>query len=227
MPPSLLARLQFAALAGLVLFAPDDGGAAGGDAGGTGSTGAGGASTGTDGGTPPPAPTDPADADAAKVTGKTFTQEQVAEMVAKERAKAAKTAEVAKAAERAKMDEVERLKAENADKDKATADRESKATARNVDADLKVEALAAGVSPERAATFLRLVDRTDITVNDDLIADTKAVKKAIADALKDAPEFKAAADAKPAGTSGGNMNGKPAEGKPKTLADAIADHYSS
>lgn len=207
---SLFARLQFAAL---ILLAPDDGGAAGGA--GEGEPPAAGESTeGT-----PPAGTEGA-ADEGKPAGKTFTQAEVAEMVAKERTKATKAAEAeaAKAAERAKLDETERLKAEKADAETAAEARIAAANARLIAADAKAAALDAGVKPDRVGAFLRLVDTGAIAVSDDGEVDAKALKSAVTDALKVVPEFKASAAT---GQLGGDMNGTGAKPKPSNLEEAV------
>lgn len=213
---SLLARLQFAALAGMLLFAPDhgagagDAGAAAGDAGAEGADGGG---------------TGDASDDGDKAAGQEgdepkFTQAQVAEMVAKERAKAQRAAEAdaAKKAERAKLDETERLKAEKAEAEQAATARIAAANSRLIAADAKSEALAAGVKPDRVAAFLRLVDTDGIEVTDDGDVDGKAVKAAVAAALKVVPEFKGTSAG---GQLGGDMNGKGDKPKPTTLEEAV------
>lgn len=224
MPRSLLAHLQFASLAGLILFTPDDG-AGSGDAGDAGSSGGDDSadsdtgSQGDDAGSSDPK----SDAEEPK-----FTQAQVAEMVAKERAKAQRAAEAdaAKKAERAKLDETERLKAEKADAEKAAEARIAAANARLVAADAKSEALAAGVKPDRVPAFLRLVDTDNIAVDDDGNVDAKALKTAVADALKVVPEFKAPANTG-GGQLGGDMNGKGGKARPTTLEEAVNAQLAS
>jgi hypothetical protein len=150
-----------------------------------------------------------------------FTQSQVAEMVAKERAKAQRAAEsdAAKKAERAKMDEAERLKAEKLEAEQAADARIAAANTRLIAADAKAEALAAGVKPERVGAFLKLVDTKDIDVSDDGEVDAKALKSAVTAALKVVPEFKGAAGS--SGQLGGDMGGKTERAKPRNIEEAV------
>jgi len=165
---------------------------------------------------------------AAKATKVEMTQEEldalIAGKVAKERKKA--ETEAAEAAKREKMDEAERLKAEKEDAERKGAETEAKANAKLVLADAKVAAVEAGVKAERIATFMRLVDLGSVDVDNDGNPDAKAVKAAVAAALKDAPEFKADAGAKK-GASGGDMNGDGGKDRPKTITDAVAARMAS
>lgn len=152
----------------------------------------------------------------------TMTQAELDDMIAKRVAKATKSAkdEADQAATRAKMDEVERLKAEKADSDKAAAETTSKANAKLVRADAKVAAMAAGVKADRVDAFLRVANLGDVKVSDDGDPDAKAIAKTVADTLKEFPEFKAAA-AGGAGASGGEHNGTAGTKRAGTLEDAV------
>lgn len=110
------------------------------------------------------------------------------------------------AADRAQMDEAERLKAEKADAEAAAQTATTKANERLVKADAKIAAQAAGANPKRIDALLRLVDLTDITVDDDGNVDTKALQAAITKGLDEYPEFKAGEGGK-GGPSGGDFNG--------------------
>lgn len=80
-------------------------------------------------------PTNPASGEATPTTGKTYTEAEINAMVAarlakQEKALKAQYAEEAKtAAERAKLDEVERVKAEKVDLEKKAAEAEARAVA--------------------------------------------------------------------------------------------------
>lgn len=230
MPRSLLARLQFAALAGLVLFAPDDGGAAGGDAGGTNSTGAGGASTGTDGGTPPPAPTDPP---ADPLAG--LTPEQTAAVEAAKRA-AVNAAIAPKVAHERTQWEAE-LKA-LAEAESQTAEQQAQAAAATARAEadaaiakandtLKTAAaqLALGnakVPAERIGVALPSLDLSDVEVKDGKVNAEQLAAK-VAEFTEANPWIVAAAGTPvPAGASSVDGGSNPAQQKPTTLAEAYA-----
>lgn len=110
------------------------------------------------------------------------------------------------AADREKMDEVDRLKAEKEDSDKAAAAVTERANQRLVQADAKVAAVSEGANPKRVDALLKLVDLSNVTVDDDGTVDSTAVAAAIKAGLEEFPEFKAG-DGKGAGRSGGNFNG--------------------
>lgn len=223
---------MLATLTGLVGFLALNG-AGGGDGGASGEGApAGDGNDGQGGAGEPGGAGAPADPPAPKIE---FTKEQQAEVdrIAAERAskaaeKATKAAqeEATKAAERAKMEEGERLKAEKADAEKAAADATAKADAKVVRSDAKAAALVAGLNPERTDAFMRLVDLSDVKVNDDGDADPKALAKAIDAAFKLAPELKGTTKGGP-GKSGGEFNDHAGAGKPRTLAEAVDQRLAS
>lgn len=168
-------------------------------------------------------------AEAAKAKPVEFTPEQQAEMgrrIAEERSKAAASAkkaaedEAKTAAERAKMDEAERLKAEKVDAEKAASDAVTQANARVITAEAKVQAVEAGADPKQLAYVLRLVDLSDVKVDEAGEPDAKAIRKAIDKVLTDVPALKAAANGK--GRSGGTFDEHNDKGKPKSLEDAVS-----
>ena len=133
-----------------------------------------------------------------------LTQADLDAIIQREKAKARSAAEreLAEAAERAKMDETQRLQAEKADADARATEALTKANERVLQAEAKLAAGAAKVSPERVATFLRLVDLSEVEVGDDGTVDAKALDKAIEAALAVAPEFRTT-DAPARGSAGG------------------------
>lgn len=122
-------------------------------------------------------------------------------------------------AEREGQTEVDRLKAEVADAEKATADGYRDVLAERVATRAERAALAAGVKPERIDRFLKVVDLSDL---DGLTADGKpdddAIAKVIGSTLDDMPEFKGADGGKPA-SGGGDFSGSGGAPKQWTRAD--------
>jgi hypothetical protein len=173
---------------------------------------------GADGGDPPAGggkPDDGGDGGDAGADGKPagdgkveMTQADLDALIEKRlgRAKSQWEKDAKTAADREKLDEVERLKAENGDKDKAIEESKRDALAARVEVAAERAALAAGVKPDRSARFLRLVDLSDL---DDLTADgkpdTDAIKALVEKELAGVPEFKGTAA--PPGSSGGEHNG--------------------
>lgn len=230
---SLSMLTMLGALAGALFLSPDGGDSGGGA--GEGGTGAGdgggqgdGAGTGDGGqgaGDTGDKATDKADDKPTKIEFTKEQQDHIAKLLGEEKAKATEKAKkeaeatAAEAAKRAKMDEADRLKAEKADAEKAASEATEKANARAIRADAKVAAVNAGVKADRVDAFLRVADLGDVKVNDDGDPDAKAISKAVADTLKDFPEFKAAPGK--GGTSGGDHNGNGAPTRATTLEDAV------
>lgn len=132
--------------------------------------------------------------------------------------------EQADAAAKAKMTEAEQAKAEKAEAEKAADEKSSAADARVIRAEAKVAAVAAGVKPDRAAAFLRILELDGVELDDDGEPDAKAIAAAIKSTLADFPEFKGVAGK--GGPSGGEHGDSP-KAKPKSLAEAVAGHYST
>ncbi len=153
----------------------------------------------------PPADPPPAAGDAGQVT---MTQTELDAMIQKRLGQAKKgwETDAQTQAQREKMDEVERLRAEKADADTAIAEVTERANRRLVQADAKVTAVGEGANPARVDALLKLVDLSDVTVDDDGSVDTDAVAAAIKKGLEEFPEFKATG-ASGAGRSGGDFNG--------------------
>lgn len=143
----------------------------------------------------------------------TFTQADI-DRVVKDRLKRERTnwdKEQADAKKQADMTEAEKLKAAKDEAEGKVKEIQTKADQRTIKAEAKVQALAAGVNPTRVDALLKLSDLSTITIGDDGEPDSNALKAAVAAALKDYPEFKAAAgNGKSGGDfSGGNLNDKP------------------
>lgn len=205
---SLFARLRFAGLAGLVVFAPDSGGAPGGD----------GAP-----GTPAPTGGDPAPASGTPSGGDpdpgTLTPEQQAAVNAEvqRQLSAAVTPKLSAARSKWENDlkafaEAENLTAEQqaaaarqaAETERDAARREA-LTAR-VESTASRQALTAGVKPDRVDALLRLADLTDLdTLGPDGTVAADAVKAVIDQTLAQYPEFKAGPT--PPAQSGGEPGG--------------------
>lgn len=145
-----------------------------------------------------------------KPNGKTFAQEEVDKAISKRLAQERKKwdKEQAEAKAKADMSETERLKAEKAEAEKAAAESHSKAAQMLIAADAKVAAVEAGVKPGRVNKFLRLVDLSDIELNDKGEPDSQAIKAAIEAELADAPEFKGESSGGASGGDFGNDVGK-------------------
>lgn len=153
-----------------------------------------------------------------------LTQAQVDAIVEKRLGKAKKSweKEQADAAEKAKMTEADKLKAEKAEAEQDAADKATAADARVIRSEAKVAAVAAGVRPDRAAAFLRVIDLDGIEIGDDGEPDAAAIKAAIETTLKDFPEFKGTLKAGASGSEHGDVP----KNKPTNLGEAIANHYA-
>lgn len=175
---------------------------------------------------PPPGDDPPADPPADEPKKLELTQDELDAIIAREKGKATRAAESAakQAADRAKMDEAERLKAEKADAEAAAAATVAKAQGRVIAAEAKIVAAAEGVDPKRVDRFLRTLDLSAVEVDDEGEPDTAAIKKLIAEGLKDLPEFKGSA--KPGPSSGDH--GRPADQqRPSSLGAAVDERLAA
>lgn len=177
--------------------------------------------TGTDTGQQDP-PADPPAAvdDAPKVE---MTQAELDALIAKRLGQERKQLqkEMDEAAARASMDEVDRLKAEKADAEKAAEAARIAASERAVKADLKVAAVFAKVDPEKVDRFIKVADfdPTDL-LDDDGNPDADAIAKAVKKAAAEWPEFAVPTGAN--GRSAGDMSRNATASKPSTLEEAVA-----
>lgn len=196
------------------------GGDSGGDSGEGAATNKGGTGSGDESGA---AKND--DVDGGKVT---FTPEQQAhidkllnDQFGKGAAKGAKEREaaIAEYLTQQGLSETDRLKAEKDAAEQRAQQVTETANQRLVLADAKVAAVTAGAKSDRVAALLKLVDLSDIGVDDAGNVDAKAIEKAVKKGLDEYPEFKAV-DGK-TGKSSTEMNGNGGKAPAKTLEDAV------
>ena len=144
----------------------------------------------------------------------------ITKRVARERKKWEK--DQAEAKKKEQMTEAEKLKAAKDEAEAKAAESQTIANKKLVRADAKVAAVAAGVKAERVNRFLKLVDLSDVDVDDKTgEPDSDAIKAAITEALEDVPEFKAG-DGK-GGESGGDFS---SSGSGKKWSQAEVDKLS-
>jgi len=141
--------------------------------------------------------------------GRTFTAAEVEAKIGKRVARLEREfkSRLEDAQKKAGMEETEKLKLEKEQAEARLAEVSTAAERRAVSAEAKVAALAAGVTGKRLPTFLRLVDLSDVKVDEDGEPDPDQVQAAIDAALKEAPEFKAAPGAGAPGASGKELGG--------------------
>jgi Membrane protein involved in colicin uptake len=120
--------------------------------------------------------------------------------LARDRKEREKAAEDEK--KKAAMTEAERLKAEKEEADKKAQAAQEAADQRIIKAELKVQAAALGVKPEKLAYVTKLADISGIDVTDGE-PDAKAIKKAVEAVIKDLPEL---VGGKGNGSVGGGAN---------------------
>lgn len=127
-------------------------------------------------------------------SGRTFTQAELDAILEKRLKRAEKKwqTDAEKRASEKDLSEVEKLKKQLEERDSAQAAKAAKAAKRAVAAEAKAQALAAGVDPKRVERFARLVDLSDVEIDDDGEFDTDEVSTAVTRILEEFPEFKAA-----------------------------------
>ena len=133
--------------------------------------------------------------------------------IAKERKKSEKAAAdaVAEAERKAKLTAEEKAKEEREKKEKIAAERETKANTRIINLEIKDVARELGVTSQKLDRFLKVVDRDDLSVDDNGDVDRKAVEAAVKAVLVDMPEFKGSTSPKGPGAEfggGGNNDAK-------------------
>lgn len=161
-------------------------------------------------------PADPPKGDEPKLT-----QAEVDTMFDREfgKRKAKWEKELTDYAEREGQTEVDRLKAELADRDKALSAKDEAVLTTKVETRAERLATIAGVKPERVDRFLRLVDLSDLdALATDGKPDDDAITKVIGATLEDVPEFKGAGSGKPS-SGGGDFGGAGGAPKQWTRAD--------
>lgn len=157
-----------------------------------------------------------------------LTQAELDKMIDKRlgRAKAKWESELKDYSDAENQTETERLQSEKEAAERAAQERTDAANQRLVLADAKVAAVTAGAKSDRVTALLKLVDLSDIDVDDDGNVDAKAVEKAVKAGLDEYPEFKASASGGKGGNSGGTFNGGHGDTKPSNLEEAVAARYS-
>lgn len=142
--------------------------------------------------------------------GRTFSQDEVNKLVAREKKRAADAArkEHEDEAKKAALSETDKLKADLAERDKAIVATTERANRRAIAAEAQVQALAAGIRPDRVAAAIRLADLAGVECDDAGEPDVAAITASIQAILKDYPEWAASAagDGKGVG-SGANPAG--------------------
>lgn len=141
----------------------------------------------------------------AGAAGRTFSQDEVNKLVAREKKRAAEAArkELEDEAKKAAMSEAEKLKVELADKDAAIAAATERANRRAIAAAAQVQALAAGIRPDRVAAAIRLADLAGVACDDDGEPDGAAITASIQAILKAYPEWAASAGGEGKGVGSG------------------------
>jgi hypothetical protein len=153
-----------------------------------------------------------------KPKGKSFSQDEVEKIVAKREARLRKKLEkdAEEAKKKAEMSEADKLKAEKEEAEAKATEAHGKAAQMLIRADAKVAAVDAGVAAKHVDKFLRLIDLSEIEVDEKGDPDKAAIKAAVASELEDSPMFKA--EEGKGGASGGDFGGD--AGKKKwTLAE--------
>jgi hypothetical protein len=124
----------------------------------------------------------------------TFTQADI-DRIVKDRLDRERKA-AAEERKRAEMTEADKLKAEKADLEAKVTEAETRAAARMVQAEARLQSIAVGVKPDRIDALLKLADLSTVSTGDNGEPDAKQIKAAIESALKAYPEFKVGPAAK-------------------------------
>lgn len=223
---SFTRRIRLAGLVGLVLMDADDGTGSGAPSPPPADNGGGSDGDGTnppESGGAPPAPTFTAEqqeainAEVARQLGSA-----VAPKVNAAKAQWAKDLQAMADAENQTAEQKAEAAATQARQEADTAI--AKANGTLVKAAASLAAVSAGAKADRVEALLTLADLSDVEVTDGT-PDAKAIQSAVASALSKFPEFKAATSG---GASGGDLNGGSSDApKPKTLGDALTQHYAT
>lgn len=153
--------------------------------------------------------------------GKTFTQAELDAIIAKRLARERKAWEQQLEEERkkAQMTEAERLKAEKEEAERRAKEAEAAANQRLIQAEAKVVALELGIKPERVAYAIRLANLSDVEVGENGQVDTKALKAALEQVIKDIPELKGTSTPAKSGTD--FQGGLPKGGDTNSIMNAL------
>lgn len=141
-----------------------------------------------------PSPTggnDPA-TDPQPEPGKTFTQEELDQIISKRLARERRAWEQQIDEERRKqqMSAEERLKAEKEEAERRAQEVQAAANQRLINAEARVQAVTLGIKPERVSYALKLADLSGVEVDENGNPDAAAIKSALEAVLNDLPELK-------------------------------------
>jgi len=161
------------------------------------------------------------DGAAPKGDVKTFTQEELDRLIQQRLQRERKKWEQQLEEERRKaaMTEAERLKAEKEEAERRAKEAEAVANQRLIQAEAKVVALELGIKPERVAYAIRLANLSDVEVDENGQVDTKALKAALEQVIKDIPELKGTST--PAKSGADFQGGLPKAGDTNSIMNAL------
>lgn len=140
------------------------------------------------------------------------------------------------AKEKEKIEKENAIKEAEAKKDQAVRDAEAKAEAamnllkqEKINNAVKDAAITLGVNPERIGLFSKLIDTTNIQIDENYNVDSESIKKAISDVLEAAPEFKKSPEITTGFKFGATKTetAEPKNTKNLTLRESLALRYNS
>ena len=140
------------------------------------------------------------------------------------------------AKEKEKIEKENAIKEAEAKKDAAIRDAEAKAEAaisllkqEKINNAVKDAAITLGVNPERIGLFSKLIDTTNIQIDENYNVDSESIKKAISDVLEAAPEFKKSPEITTGFKFGATKTEttEPKNTKNLTLRESLALRYNS
>ena len=135
-----------------------------------------------------------------------------------------------------KIEKENAIKEAEAKKDAAIRDAEAKAEAamnllkqEKINNAVKDAAITLGVNPERIGLFSKLIDTTNIQIDENYNVDSESIKKAISDVLEMAPEFKKSPETVTGFKFGATKTEttEPKNTKNLTLRESLALRYNS
>ena len=143
-------------------------------------------------GTDPAPGTEPAKTDPEPKPGKSFSQEQLDEIITKRLVREQKKwqDQIDEDKRKAELTEAEKLKEGKAEAEAKVKTITAAANKRLVQAEAKVAASALGVKAEKIPYLLKLANLTDVTVDEDGTVDAAFLKTELENILKDLPELK-------------------------------------
>lgn len=140
------------------------------------------------------------------------------------------------AKEKEKIEKENAIREAEAKKDAAIRDAEAKAEAamnllkkEKINNAVKDAAITLGVNPERIGLFSKLIDTSNIQIDENYNVDSESIKKAISDVLEAAPEFKKSPEITTGFKFGATKQEttEPKNTKNLTLRESLALRYNS